>query len=289
MLKYLSESAYKMNIDNNTSQQTGELALRLLVLGFTQFERQLLSTIVNLSKRRQPQLRLVDAAFGESADVVMIDAADSNSMKWAGQQHWLKHKAVIWVDARNTPDTPRHSAIQRPVQWPALPIMLARVLEQESTKKTSVLPTSGSNSVMIVDDSIAIRAQLRSLLEPHGLTITDFDNAEAAIDAASGSLFGCILMDVVMPGMDGYEACRRIKAKKFFDHSSNVVMLTSKTSPFDHIMGKMAGCDAYLSKPIDPKHLYEVISRYVAKPVDGGILPREISHRNTAINHFPTI
>jgi twitching motility two-component system response regulator PilG len=271
-----------MDIDNNSSHQAGEFALKLLVLGFTQFERQLLSTIVNLSKRRQPQLRLVDAAFGESADVVMIDAADTDVINWAGKQQWLEHKAVIWVDARKTQDKPRHTVIQRPVQWPALPIMLARVLEQESTKKTRVLPTSGCNSVLIVDDSIAIRAQLRSLLEPYGLTVTDFDNAEAAIDAASTSLFGCILMDVVMPGMDGYEACRRIKAKKFFDHSSNVVMLTSKSSPFDHIMGKMAGCDAYLSKPIDPKHLYEVISRYVAKLADGGTQPRESIYRNTA-------
>jgi two-component system cell cycle response regulator len=263
-----------MDANNSSTQQAGELALKLLVLGFTQFERQLLSSIVSLSKRRQPQLKLIDAAFGESAEVVMIDAADTNVMKWAGRQHWLKEKAVIWVDATHTPDTQRHTVVQRPVQWPALPIMLARVLEQDSTKKTSTLPTSGSNSVLIVDDSIAIRAQLRSLLEPHGLTITEFDNAEAAIHAASTSLYGCILMDVVMPGMDGYEACRRIKANKFFNRSSNVVMLTSKTSPFDHIMGKMAGCDAYLSKPIDPKHLYEVISRYVEKPIDGSTLPQ---------------
>lgn len=271
-----------MDTNKSSSQQAGELALNLLVLGFTGFERQLLSTIVNLSKRRQPQLRLLDAAFGETADVVMIDAADTDAMKWAGQQHWLKQKAVIWVDAKNMPDMPSHTVVQRPVQWPALPITLARVLEQGSRKKTNILPTSGSNSVMIVDDSIAIRAQLRSLLEPHGLTVTDFDNAEAAIHAASTSLFGCILMDVVMPGMDGYEACRRIKANKFFNRSSNVVMLTSKNSPFDHIMGKMAGCDAYLSKPIDSRHLYEVISQYVAKPVDGGTLPRERSRSDTA-------
>jgi two-component system, cell cycle response regulator len=170
-----------------------------------------------------------------------------------------------------------------------LPIMLARVLEQDSMRKASVLPTSGCNSVLIVDDSIAIRAQLRALLEPYGLEVTEFDNAEAAINAASSTLFGCILMDVVMPGMDGYEACRRIKANKFFNRSSNVVMLTSKTSPFDHIMGKMAGCDAYLSKPIDPKHLYEVVSRYVAKPEYGGMRAQESSRLSTPISLFPTI
>jgi two-component system cell cycle response regulator len=279
-----------MDINNNSSHQTGEFALKLLVLGFTQFERQLLSTIVNLSKRRQPQLSLIDAAFGESADVVMVDATNTEVMKWAGKQHWLEQKAVIWVDFRDKPVTTlRHTVIQRPVQWPSLPIMLARVLEQDSMKKASVLPTSGCNSVLIVDDSIAIRAQLRALLEPYGLEVTDLDNAEAAINAASSTLFGCILMDVVMPGIDGYEACRRIKAKRFFNRSSNVVMLTSKTSPFDHIMGKMAGCDAYLSKPIDPIHLYEVVSRYVAKPEYDGTRAQESSRLNPPISLFPTI
>ena len=77
----------------------GEAALNLLVQGFTQPERQLLDAIVQLSQRRQPRINLLSADDGESADVVMIDAADAQAKKWANSQPWLARKAVIWVDA----------------------------------------------------------------------------------------------------------------------------------------------------------------------------------------------
>lgn len=71
-------------------------------------------------------------------------------------------------------------------------------------------------------------------------------------------------MDVMMPGMNGYEACRRSKARSRTGEAPAVVMLTSKTSPFDRIRGKMAGCDAYLSKPINSNKLQTVLSDYAA-------------------------
>jgi DNA-binding response OmpR family regulator len=54
-------------------------------------------------------------------------------------------------------------------------------------------------------------------------------------------------------------------------------MLTSRTSPFDRIRGKMAGCDAYLTKPVNPDQLYEVISRFAAEPADSGVIPQRTS------------
>ena len=82
------------------------------------------------------------------------------------------------------------------------------------------------------------------------------------IETAARARYTCILMDVLMPGMDGYEACRRIKARARTGEGPPIVMLTSKSSPFDRIRGKMAGCDAYLTKPIDPNDLYQVVLRY---------------------------
>jgi twitching motility two-component system response regulator PilG len=68
-----------------------------------------------------------------------------------------------------------------------------------------------------------------------------------------------------MPGIVGYEGCRRIKAGPSSERRPTpIVMLTSKASPFDRIRGKMAGCDAYLTKPVDPTQLYEVLTKFVA-------------------------
>ena len=113
--------------------------------------------------------------------------------------------------------------------------------------------------ILVVDDSLAVRAHLRSLLEAGGFVVSESDSAQAALELLSRQSFDCVLMDVMMPGIDGYEGCRRIKAMLRGARSLPVVMLTSKSSPFDRIRGKMAGCDAYLTKPIDPKQLGEVL------------------------------
>jgi two-component system cell cycle response regulator len=264
----MQSSAHRQDIG---SFGTGaeESVLKLLVQGFTPAERQLLDAIVQLSQRRQPRIELLHAADGESADVVMIDAADTLARKWAANQRWLAHKPVIWVDA---PGEPGPTELYRPVHWSALPILLARALEKTpSNAVNAVSAKPQGNAVLVVDDSAAVRAQLRALLESRGLAVADVDSAEAALAAAAASHYACILMDVLMPGIDGYEACRRIKASKH--GAPAIVMLTSKSSPFDRIRGKMAGCDAYLTKPVDAEHLYEVISRHMETPASNGAAP----------------
>jgi twitching motility two-component system response regulator PilG len=252
-------------VDQLSSAQSTDVALKLFVHGFSQSERQMLEAIVKLSQRRQPPLTLLSETEAENADVVMIDCADIQTKKWANNQPWLKNKIVIRVDAA---ESFGRIVVKRPIQWPALPMLLARVLEQAPINSIAAqASTAKNNSVLVVDDSLAVRAQLRSLLEPHGLAVTEVDSAENAIKAAAASSYACILMDVLMPGIDGYEACRHIKSNTQGGNKSNVVMLTSRTSPFDRIKGKMAGCDAYLTKPIDPNYLREVISRYIATPV----------------------
>lgn len=269
----ITQSSFYQPAIDLAAMRAGEVTLKLLVKGFTEPERQLLHAIVQLSQRRQPRISLIDIADGQNADVIMIDGADGEARKWAGSQAWLREKAVIWVDATGTPG---HTVVQRPVQWSALPVMLARVLEQVPARMPATPGTASRHrSVLVVDDSIAVRSQVRALLEPHGFTVRDVDNAEAAIEAAAASSYACVLMDVLMPGMDGYEACRRIKAAAHGGNRSAVIMLTSKSSPFDRIRGKMAGCDAYLTKPIEPDHLHEAISRFIAKPAAGdAAIPR---------------
>jgi two-component system cell cycle response regulator len=243
-------------------------AIKLLVTGFGAMERRLLSGTVLLSKRRLPRLDLLNSTDCRDADVVMIDGSDPMAVQWASEQDWLEHKAVIWVDASVAPHG--HITVKRPVQWPVLPMLLTRALEQSARRTIDpVVPSanlaSPRNSVLVVDDSLAVRAYLRSLLESRGYTVTDADSAEAGIEAAAAASYACILMDVLMPGMDGYEACRRIKARARSGSAPPIVMLTSKSSPFDRIRGKMAGCDAYLTKPVATDHLHEVLARWTTR------------------------
>ena len=258
--------------------------IRLLVLGFNENERRLLHAVVLLSQRREPVLQLLGEAEADSAEVVMIDTLDSKAVLWASRQPWLKSKPVIWIYA--TGDVPSeevaagHTKLKRPVQWSTLPALLTRVLadwqtraEQEpatpaaAPRPAPVVPatavTGAGKRVLIVDDSLAVRRQLQTFLEKKGLLSHFAEDGEAAIKSCATTRYDCILLDVLMPGMDGYETCRRIKALPKTGKDVKIIMLTSRTSPFDRIRGKMAGCDAYLTKPVEAEKLHETLRRHL--------------------------
>jgi len=240
-----------------------ETALKLLVKGFSERERRLLEGAVLLSQRRAPRIELVADAEAPEADVVLIDALDPLAAAWAGVQPWLPSKPTIWAGANAT--QPNHLAVDRHVKWPILPVLLYRAIELANgtagvPPQAEHAPTAGRR-VLVVDDSLAARTALRSLLEPMGLVITETANAEDGIAAAARGGFACAFLDVLMPGVDGFEACRRIKARS---PQLPVVMLTSKSSPFDRVRGKIAGCDNYITKPVDAAQLRDVVGRHLA-------------------------
>ncbi|HEY0885269.1 MAG TPA: response regulator [Ramlibacter sp.] len=246
--------------------------LRLAVKGLKPIERQLLEGLVKVSQRRSPRLAILDAQAARDADVIVIDARDPAAMTWAQQRPWLAHRAVIWIDG--TQAGSGHTLLRRPVQWPILPMVLARALERGPGTAGTATPAppqpaaptaapSRTARILVVDDSLAVRVHLRSLLEPRGYQIAEADCVAAAMARIEEGRFDCVLMDVLMPQVDGYEGCHRIKARLRGADAVPVVMLTSKGSPFDRIRGKMAGCDAYLTKPVDPQHLGEVLAQQV--------------------------
>ena len=235
--------------------------VKLLVKGFNPMERRLLDGTVKLSERRAPRIELIADADAANADVILIDAHESAALQWANAQPWLNAKAAIWAGAKAV--RPQHTLIERHVKWPILPVLLYRAIEQAQTAPkatTAPAPAFASTSVLVIDDSLAVRNHMQSLLGRAGIEVATAASAEEGIALAASRPFGCVLMDVLMPGIDGFEACRRIKARRA---TLPVVMLTSKSSPFDRVRGKMAGCDTYLTKPVDPVQLREVLGRHL--------------------------
>jgi two-component system, cell cycle response regulator len=248
-------------------------ALQIFVRGFNDTEKKLLEGTVRLSQRRLPRLTLVPESEAPVADLVMIDGSDADAVAWADARPWLAQKKTIWIDSHLP--RPGHTEAHRPVQWPLLPMLLARALEQVRGPQASPVtrdpaPAAAepaaparSNQVLVVDDSLAVRNHLRSLLEARGLQVTEASCVQEALAAVAANRFVCALMDVLMPDMDGYEGCKRIKGLKSSIGVLPVVMLTSKGSPFDRIRGKMAGCDAYLTKPVAPALLHAALDPYL--------------------------
>ena len=251
--------------------------LRLAVKGLRPVERQLLDGLVKVSQRRTPRLALLDPAVARDADVILVDTRDPAAMAWAQERPWLAHRAVIWIDANDA--APGHTLLRRPVQWPILPMVLARALERAPGAVAGVpvaassRPPSRAVRVLVVADDLAVRLHLRSVLEARSYQVTEADGVPAAMARLEGDRFDCVLMDVVMPQLDGYEGCHLIKARWRGAAAVSVVMLTSKGSPFDRLRGRMAGCDAYLTKPVDPQLLADVLAQQVGgAPVRGAAI-----------------
>lgn len=113
--------------------------------------------------------------------------------------------------------------------------------------------------ILIVDDSPTERHALSEMLAKKGYHIVTAESGEEAIAKSKSEMPDLILMDVVMPGMNGYQATRTITREEATKHIP-VVMCTSKGQETDKIWGMRQGANDYLVKPIDPKVLLEKIA-----------------------------
>lgn len=115
--------------------------------------------------------------------------------------------------------------------------------------------------ILVVDDSPSVRTQMNLYLTKHNFDCYMAENSEEAIRAVKQIQLDLIFLDVVMPGADGYQACKAIKSL-LGDRQTPVILLTSKSSPVDKIHGIMSGCDKYITKPVRSSELKSLLSSY---------------------------
>ena len=116
--------------------------------------------------------------------------------------------------------------------------------------------------VLVVDDSLPVRQALEMKLTLMDYQVEIATNGQQAIELINDNNYDSIFLDVVMPGVDGYEVCKRVKKDKE-KKQIPVIMLTSKSSPFDKVKGKLAGCDSYLTKPVEHEEFQKVVAGYL--------------------------
>ncbi|WP_432722543.1 response regulator [Jeongeupia wiesaeckerbachi] len=113
--------------------------------------------------------------------------------------------------------------------------------------------------ILIVDDSPTERHFLGELLTKNGFTIVTAESGEDAVARVKELMPDLILMDVVMPGMNGFQATRTITRDTDTSHIP-VIMCTSKNQETDKVWGKRQGAAEYVVKPVDPQELLSKIA-----------------------------
>ena len=114
--------------------------------------------------------------------------------------------------------------------------------------------------VLIVDDSPTETRKLTSLLEKNGHKVITAESGEAGVKKAKAELPSLVLMDIVMPGLNGFQATRQL-SKAPETSAIPVIIVTTKNQETDRVWGMRQGAKAYLTKPIDETELLSAISK----------------------------
>jgi two-component system cell cycle response regulator DivK len=119
-----------------------------------------------------------------------------------------------------------------------------------------------SKRILAIEDHEENRRLLRDLLTSFGYELIEALTGEEGVSAAETERPDLILMDIQLPGMDGYETTRRIKGDPNLRHIP-VIAVTSYALSGDDVKALEAGCDAYVTKPFDPAELLAKIQEFL--------------------------
>jgi two-component system cell cycle response regulator len=260
----------------------GKRVLRVAAFGLKPNEQSVLSSISVLSSHSSRAVGFDIAADGSTADLFLVDVDSKEAVdRWRNCDP-TQARPVIAIDTQGKIVAAK--VLRRPLLASRLLAALDEVaMNAERYGPRTVLPITTTaaatapkpaqaplataartrQAVLVVDDSPTVRKQLELVLRGRDVEATLVGTGEHALDEIAQREFDLVLLDVVLPGTDGYQVCKAIK-KGFGAKRTPVVMLTSKSSPFDRLRGSLAGCDSYLVKPVSHSDFEGVLNKYLA-------------------------
>ena len=132
--------------------------------------------------------------------------------------------------------------------------------------------------VLIIEDERLLADSIKVMLEKKGFQAEAVYDGETGLEYATLGVYDLLILDVMMPGLDGYQVARRVRAERC---STPILMLTAKSGLEDRIEGLNAGADYYLTKPFDTRELLACINALLRR--QGGQV-NELTFGNTSLD-----
>jgi two-component system, OmpR family, alkaline phosphatase synthesis response regulator PhoP len=148
-----------------------------------------------------------------------------------------------------------------------LPVAGAALRRIGSPREDAVDAQAGRARVLVVDDEPSLVNLVRSYLEAEGFLVFEAYGGHAALTVAEREAPDLVVLDLMLPGLDGIEVCRRLR------HFSNafVLMLTSKSAEVDKLIGLSVGADDYMTKPFSPRELVARVKAMLRRAQMGAV------------------
>jgi CheY-like chemotaxis protein/anti-sigma regulatory factor (Ser/Thr protein kinase) len=142
---------------------------------------------------------------------------------------------------------------------------LTMALEAAEAPRAAALSRSITGlRVLVVDDHVVNRRAIELVLQPFGVDATLAESAEEGLELLRSEVFDAVLMDVYMPGMDGRQATRILRAGAGPNRDTPVIAVTASSTPKDWEACAAAGMNAHVAKPIDPAELFGALAQVLA-------------------------
>jgi twitching motility two-component system response regulator PilG len=271
---------------------TTDATFSLATIGIEERERHWLKQIVEISRNRAVRFSGYVVSPTAVPDIVVVDGDSQQALaKWEGyhQAKATKEKPIsVIVLARQRSTAGPKYFIQRPVIATRLLAMLELVaLEEHGAASAAAIQALEVNSTssrtagsmrpaltsaaghgvkaLVVDDSLPVRVQMKNALKGLAAQVDFAETGEEGLEFINNNRYDIIFLDVILPGIDGYEICRTVKRDPKKQHTP-VIMLTGNSSPADRVKGKLAGCDTYLIKPVRQAVFEEVVKEFLTAP-----------------------
>lgn len=264
----------------------------LTVFGMNPALRTIVVSLCKLYRYRDRSYRVIERSEHTDADIVIVDADDTDALAAWNDIHASQaertDKPVILIGADFAEPVEEGEGQEYRLKRTRLSAHLLKTLDTITVRELKYTPElviggidepgahavvsnalerarsgNGSNGkVLVVDDSLSVRTQMDLCLRLHDLAVDFAEDAEAALEMIERDSYDVIFLDIVLPEMDGYKVCKLVKSNTV-TRATPIVMLTGKTSPFNKVRGVMAGCDRYLTKPVDTEELKTVLHEYI--------------------------
>ncbi len=128
-----------------------------------------------------------------------------------------------------------------------------------------------SQKLLLVEDDLRLAQMIESYLHQSGFVVSIASTGTAALEAARSDAFAAVILDLMLPDMDGLDVCRQLRVRQ----STPVLMLTARGDAMDKVVGLEMGADDYLSKPFEPRELLarlRAVLRRSAAPTERDVM-----------------
>lgn len=242
-------------------------------LGLSDGESKLLGSIATLTRARADGSYAIGTTDNiREWNIVVVNTDDSNAMDQWQSLSTAPHPPVPILYTGTAPADPGQYFLMRPFGPAKLLAILdqiakklgesAQLWEKPVLQQTAPGPQQDATlRALVVDDSPTVTKQIELELRKSGILSDIAETGERALELLGQHRYDLIFLDVVLPGTDGYQVCKEIR-KSPQTRQTPVIMLTSKSSPFDKVRGSLVGCSAYLTKPVDYAAFRETVEKY---------------------------